>query len=126
MPTEIDGLLWMLGRVLLGGLFVLGGIKHYFIMPAVLEMMTARGVPFPKLVLITGSIFQLACGSLFVLGIYTSLAATGLIIFTIAASIMLLNFWDLEPGPAREGLMNAFYTNIALIGGLLIAAGYSI
>jgi putative oxidoreductase len=122
---EFESILWVLGRFLLGGLFVLGGIKHFFIMPAVLEMMTARGVPFPKLVLFMGSIFQLLCGSLFVLGIYIKLAATGLIIFTIAASVMLLNFWDLEPGPAREGLMNAFYTNIALIGGFLIAAGYT-
>jgi putative oxidoreductase len=106
----------------LGGLFVAGGIKHFFIMPAVIEMMKTRGVPFPRLVLITGSAFQLVCGLLFVLGISVPLAAAGLIIFTIAASIMLLNFWDLEPGPAREGIMNAFLTNIALIGGLLIAA----
>jgi putative oxidoreductase len=61
---------------------------------------------------------------LFVFGVLVPFAATGLIIFTIAASIMLLNFWDHEPGPAREGLMNAFYTNIALIGGLLIAMAF--
>jgi putative oxidoreductase len=122
----METILWMAGRFLLGGLFVMGGIKHFFIMHAVIEMIKARGVPSPKLVLIAGSIFQLACGLLFVLGISVPLAATGLIIFTVAASIMLLNFWDLEPGPAREGLMNAFYTNIALIGGLLIAAAYSL
>jgi putative oxidoreductase len=123
---ETVSILWILGRLLLGGLYVMGGIKHFFIMPAVLEMMKARGVPAPKLVLIAGSFFQIICGLLFVLGISVPLAATGLIIFTIAASIMLLNFWDLESGPAREGLMNAFYTNIALIGGLLIAAASSI
>jgi putative oxidoreductase len=123
---EANEMLEVLGRFLLGGLFVMGGIKHFIIMPAVLEMMTGRGVPFPKLVLIVGTIFQLVCGLLFVFGISIPLAAAGLIIFTIAASIMLLNFWDLEPGPAREGLMNAFFTNIALIGGLLIAVAYSI
>jgi putative oxidoreductase len=122
----MDDVLWISGRVLLGGLFVAGGIKHFFIMLAVIEMMKARGVPFPKLVLIVGSIFQLVFGLLFVLGISVMLAAAGLIIFTIAASIMLLNFWDMEQGPAREGLMNAFLTNIALIGGLLIAAAHSI
>jgi putative oxidoreductase len=126
MSVESHEILWVLGRLLLGGLFVVGGIKHFFIMAAILQMMTARGVPSPKAVLIAGSLFQIACGLLFVLGISVPLAAAGLIIFTIAASIMLLNFWDLEPGPAREGLMNAFYTNIALIGGLLIAAAYSL
>ncbi len=113
------------GRLLLGGLFVMGGIKHYFIYSAILEMMTKRGVPFPKLVLIAGSVFQFVFGLLFIFGVAMPLASACLIIFTIAASIMLLNFWDLGPGPAREGLMNAFLTNMALIGGLLIAAAHS-
>ncbi|HEX5056547.1 MAG TPA: DoxX family protein [Gammaproteobacteria bacterium] len=121
----MDELLWIVGRFLLGGLYVAGGIKHFFIMNSVLEMMKARGVPYPKIVLVAGSIFQLVCGLLFILGISIPLAAAGLIVFTIAASVMLLNFWGLEPGPAREGLMNAFLTNIALVGGLLIAAANS-
>ena len=122
----MNELLWILGRFLLGGLYVAGGIKHFFIMDSVLDMMKARGVPFPKLVLIAGSIFQFICGLLFMLGISMPLAAAGLIIFTVAASVMLLNFWDLDPGAAREGFMNAFLTNLALVGGLLIAAAYSV
>jgi putative oxidoreductase len=122
----MSDILLIVGRCLLGGLFVAGGIKHFFIMDSVLDMMKARGVPHPKLVLLAGSIFQLICGLLFILGISITLAAAGLIVFTVAASVMLLNFWDLEPGPAREGLMDAFLTNIALIGGLLIAAAYSL
>jgi putative oxidoreductase len=77
-------------------------------------------------VLIAGSGFQLVCGLLFILGISVALAAAGLIVFTVSASIMLLNFWSLDEGPEREGLMNAFMTNIAMIGGLLIAAAYSL
>jgi putative oxidoreductase len=122
----MSDILLIVGRCLLGGLFVAGGIKHFFIMDSVLGMMKARGVPHPKLVLLAGSIFQLICGLLFILGISITLAAAGLIVFTVVASVMLLNFWDLEPGPAREGLMDAFLTNIALIGGLLIAAAYSL
>ena len=43
--------------------------------------------------------------------------------FTIVASIMLLNFWDVE-GPAREAVMNGFLSNVAIIGGLLLAGGW--
>jgi putative oxidoreductase len=126
VSAEASDILLVLGRLLLGGLFVAGGIKHFFIMDAVLDMMRARGVPFPKPVLIAGSIFQFTCGLLFVLGIAIHYAAAGLIVFTLAASVMLLNFWDLEPGPAREGMLNGFLCNIALIGGLLIAAAHSL
>jgi putative oxidoreductase len=123
---ETAEILWIVGRFLLGGLYVAGGIRHFFIMPDLTEMIRARGVPYPKFVLIAGSVFQLVCGLLLVFGIETRLAVAGLIIFTVAASLMLLNFWSLEEGPEREGLTNAFMTNIALIGGLLIAAAYSI
>lgn len=119
-------ILWIMGRLLLGGLYVAGGIRHFFIMPDLTEMIRARGVPFPKFVLIAGSVFQFVCGLQFMLGISVPFAAGGLIIFTVVASIMLLNFWSMEPGPEREGAMNAFLCNIALIGGLLIAAAYSI
>ena len=115
-------ILLVLGRILLGGLFVAGGLKHFFsARTIVLEMMTARGVPMPRLVLDVGSTFQIAAGLLLMSGYFTALAAFGLIIFTIAASVMLLNFWDME-GPARAGCINNWFSNIGIIGGLLIAA----
>lgn len=123
---ETGETLWIVGRLLLGGLFVAGGVRHFFIMPDLIDMIKARGLPVPKFVLIAGSVFQIVCGLLFVLGLWVPLAAAGLILFTVTASLMLLNFWSLEQGPEREGLMNAFMTNIALIGGLLIAAAYSL
>jgi putative oxidoreductase len=48
-----------------------------------------------------------------------------LIAFTIVASVMLLNFWDME-GPMRDTAEKMWQTNLAIIGGLLIAASYSI
>jgi putative oxidoreductase len=115
-------ILLVLGRVLLGGLFVIGGLKHFFSARAiVLQMMTARGVPMPRLVLDAGSTFQIAAGLLLMSGYFTAPAAFGLIVFTVAASVMLLNYWDME-GPARDGCVNNWFSNIGIIGGLLIAA----
>jgi putative oxidoreductase len=48
-------------------------------------------------------------------------AAIGLVLFTLAASVMLLNFWDMQ-GEAREVAKSAFLANIAIIGGLLVTA----
>lgn len=49
MDSEISYLLLAVGRVLLGGLFVAGGVHHFFDLPAVTGMMKARGVPEPRL-----------------------------------------------------------------------------
>jgi putative oxidoreductase len=121
MSIDIVPLLLALGRVLLGGLFVYGGIHHFFMIPQLTEVMAARGVPFPRAVLIAGSIFQAAAGALLMLGSFVPAAAFGLVVFTLLASVMLVNFWDQE-GPARQTARNVFQSNLAIIGGLLVAA----
>ncbi len=117
--------LLVIGRLLLGGLFVYGGVHHFFIIPPLTAAISARGIPVPRLVLIAGSLFQIAAGGLFIFGIHVATSAFGLIVFTITASIMLLNFWDME-GPMRETAKTMWQMNLAIIGGLLIAAEYAL
>lgn len=42
-------------------------------------------------------------------------------IFTLVASVLMVNFWSLS-GDARTAMRNVFMSNLAIIGGLLIAA----
>jgi putative oxidoreductase len=125
MQVQPQEILLVVGRLLLGGLFVGGGIRHFFLIPVVSQAMAERGVPAPKIVLILGTVFQIVAGLLLMLGILVPVAALGLVIFTVAASVMLLNFWSME-GAARDTAMNNWQSNLAVIGGLLIAAAYSI
>lgn len=122
---SLSAFLLVLGRVLLGGFFVYAGVHHFFIMPPLTAMISARGIPCPRLVLIVGSAFQIVAGTLFVLNIGTATAAFGLIVFTIAASVMLLNFWDMDE-PMWQTAKTAWQTNTAIVGGLLIAAAYAV
>lgn len=96
-----------------------------FLIPKVTQAIAARGVPFPRLVLLAGSSFEFACGVLLIAGLWGPAAAFGLIVFTIAASIMLLNFWDME-GDARFNTMNAWLSNIAVMGGLMVTAAQAL
>jgi putative oxidoreductase len=112
----------ILGRILLGGLFVFAGIRHMFLIAPITGMIASRGVPFPKLVLLAGSAFQFIAGALLVLGIYVAPAALGLAAFTLAASVMLLNVWSLPEGTERQIAVTVWPCNIAIIGGLLVTA----
>jgi len=114
-------LLVVAGRVLLGGLFVVAGIRHFFILPVVTVPMTARGIPMAKEVLIAGSIFEIATGLLLAVNIYAVWAALGLAVFTLIASWMLLDFWN-KQGMPRHGAINGWMSNIGVVGGLLIIA----
>jgi putative oxidoreductase len=124
MPANITEVMWMLGRLLLGAYFAWAGIHHFTGLAPITAAMSARGVPGARAVLVTGSIFQTACGVALILGLWPAWAALGLVLFTIVASIMLLDFWNKE-GDARNGAIGTWKTNLALIGGLLIAAAYS-
>jgi putative oxidoreductase len=118
-------MLWFLGRLLLGGLFVVAGIRHFFIFGAVQQAIATRGVPFARLVLVAGTAFELLAGTLVVVGVAVGYAALGLALFTIAASVMLLNFWGMEAS-ARESALNAWQSNLAIVGGLLVTGAHSL
>ncbi|MPZ30538.1 MAG: DoxX family membrane protein [Rhodospirillales bacterium] len=109
------------GRILLGGMFVVAGLRHLLIVPVLTVAVAARGVPFPCATLLAGTGFQIVAGLALVLGFFVTWASLGLILFTVVASVLLVNFWDKE-GEDRIAFANAFQTNIGLVGGLLLAA----
>ena len=110
-----------LGRVLIGGVYINGGVHHFFALEPLTQALKARGLPAPRLCLIVGSVFQIVAGALLMFGQFVQLAALGLVVFTLVASVLLVNFWSLT-GEARGAMRNAFMANLAIIGGLLIAA----
>lgn len=125
MNEQLAEVVLVAGRVLIGGVFVYGGVEHFPALKLLTEMMRKRGVPMPQTVLVVGSLFQIALGLALIAGVLVPWASLGLVIFTIAATIMFLNFWDME-GAARVGAKNTFVVNIALVGGLLVLAAQSV
>jgi len=111
----------LLGRLLLGGLFLVAGIRHFWLVEPLSAIMAQRGIPAPRLAVIGGSIWEGVFGALLMLGIAVPISAFALMAFTVAASLIFLNFWSME-GQQREVAMNGALTNIAVVGGLLIAA----
>ena len=121
MSPEHSQWVEVLGRLLLGSLFVIGGLHHLPIFGALSGQLAQRGVPLPRLALGLSTAWQIVLGVLLMAGLWVPWAALGLIVFTVIASLLLLNFWAME-GHARAEAQNQFLTNIAVIGGLLLAA----
>jgi putative oxidoreductase len=117
-------LLWIAGRALLGGLFAVGGIRHCFHFAHTAQVMAARGVPAAKLVLLVGTILQISAGAALIAGFQLVCAVAALIVFTLVASVMFLNYWSMQ-GMDRVNAVNAWWANIGVIGGLLIVAAYA-
>ena len=121
MTAELAIGLIVIGRILLGSIFVVAGLRHLLILPVMTAALEQRGVAAPRAMLLAGTGFQIVAGGALALGLFVTLASLGLILFTVVASFLLVNFWD-KQGEERVALANAFQTNIGLIGGLLLTA----
>ncbi|MCA0028556.1 MULTISPECIES: DoxX family protein [unclassified Mesorhizobium] len=67
------------------------------------------------------ALLELVAGFCLAIGAAVPYAAGALILFTVAANLLVLPFWR-HHGPQRQALRSAFLVNIAVIGGLLLAA----
>ena len=114
-----------LGHLLLGELFVFAGIDHFRRFGVVEEMLAQRRWPYPGAMLAAASIFQVVAGLGMAVGVLRPWAAIGLAAFTVAATLMLLDFWRFE-GQQREGMRSGFLVNVGLLGGLILALGESL
>ena len=121
MSPEFAQVLIIVARILVGALFIIGGIRHFPVLDPMAAAMAERGVPQARLVLIVGSIYQVVLGITLALGLFVTASAFGLIVFTVLATFMMLNFWDKE-GQQRNALFNGFMSNVAITGGLLALA----
>lgn len=110
-----------LGLILLGGVFVWAGVDHFHRFGEVVAPMAERRFPLPRLSLAAGSALEITAGLCLAADIGQPYPALALIAFTLAASVMLLDFWR-HAGPQRQALRSAFAINIAVVGGLIVAA----
>lgn len=113
-----------IGFLLLGGVFAWEGIVHLLDYKSLTAFLAERKFPAPSVLLPAGLAVQIIAGLCLAFGIARPYAAAALIVFTITANLTLLNFWRYS-GPERTSLRSGFIINIAVIGGLLIAAGVS-
>lgn len=109
------------GRVLLGSLFLVGGIHHAFIFEQVAKMMEANGIRQARILLAIASVFQVLAAACLMAGILVAPAALGLAGFTVVASVLMLDFWN-SSGPERDGKLRQIQSNLSILGGLVLAA----
>jgi putative oxidoreductase len=108
----------ILGRIFIGGIFILAGIQHFQHFDPPLAIMKGRGVLYAAPLLVAGSVWEIVLGAFVVTGFWAVPAALGLILFLVPATIIFHNFWDHE-GIARVHHMHVVMTNVMVAGGLL-------
>jgi putative oxidoreductase len=109
------------GRLLLVAFFLAVGIRNLQKQHVDdhIKRLTNFKTPFPKMTFWIGQTMEFAGCALVLLNWHPAIGVLLLLVFTIAASALLLRFWQVE-GPMRTGLQNGMLANIGIVGGLLL------
>jgi putative oxidoreductase len=116
--------LLLLGRILLGGIFVLSGYGKLMGLAAFAASLEKNGVPYASVMAPIGASVEFFGGLAIVLGIELRYAAALMIAFGIVATLISHRFWEFQDA-VRQMQKTQFSKNVAIIGGfvLLLAAG---
>ena len=119
MPVDTASTLILLARLLLGGAFLVFGIRNIWNVDGLTAALTARGLPQPRVAAIFGIALQIVGGVLTAIGPFGAIGGLALIVFLVLATMLFHNFWD-HSGPDRVTHLNASIMNAGLAGAFLL------
>ena len=123
MLNSLQNPLSLMGRVLLALLFIPAGFGKISGFAGTVGYIASKGVPLPELCAAIAVGVELGLGLLLLVGFQTRWAALGIAFFTFVISFIFHDYWA---APAAQMMMQqqAFFKNIAVVGGLLTVAAW--
>lgn len=119
-PTAQSQML-LVGRVLLGLLFLVAGIRKIMFYSGSVAYFTRLGFPAPEVMGVLAILIEVGGGALLLLGWQTRRISWLLILFVAIATAMAHRFWEFDAAQYANQ-MNHFLKNAAIVGGLLYVA----
>jgi uncharacterized membrane protein YphA (DoxX/SURF4 family) len=113
-------ILFLIGRILFGALFVGSGIAHLTQSEAMGGYAESKGVKPGRLAVIVSGLMILVGGVLVILGIWIDLGAILVALFLLGAAVLMHSFWKEEDAQAKQLEMTMFMKDTALLGASLI------
>lgn len=113
----------LVGRILLGLLFILAGLAKIGDFNGTVGYVGSGGLPMPSVVAALTIAVELGGGLLLVFGLFTRWAALALAVFSVLSAIVFHNFWA-SPEAARMMQNTQFLKNLSIAGGMLVLAAF--
>jgi putative oxidoreductase len=113
----------LLGRCLMALFFALVGLEQLRDWAAWRITLLSHGLSPPDVALVIAVIIELGGAFALAIGFRTRLAALALFLLTVAASLVLNDFWEIEDAELARVQLELFLRNVAIAGGLLIVVG---
>lgn len=112
--------LFLIGRVLFGGYFIMSGINHFVKYTMMSQYTGSKGVPAPGLAVGGSGLLILLGGLSVLLGFWPEIGLWLLVAFLVLVTPKMHNFWAVtDPNQKMVEMVN-FTKNVALIGAALM------
>ena len=115
---NIEHATFLIGKILLGGFFILSGLKHFTETRELTDWTASKGLPAPKILVYLSGILISVSGLGIVLGAFPVTSIALLATFLILANVSMHDYWNLEEN--RQEQKTNFLKNTALLGALLM------
>jgi len=123
LAASTSDIILLIGRILVGWIFVRSGYGKIFDIPAYAATFPARGLPtFLAYIAVPAEFFG---GLALMFGFATRYAAMVMVVFMLVATFSSHRYWDFADAAARRAQDSNFYKNMAILGGIffLFACG---
>ncbi len=116
----IESILFLVGRILFGGYFLLSGVNHFSKRRQLTGYAASRGVPYPGAAVALSGLLILLGGLGVLLGAYVRWSLVLLLLFLVPVTFKMHAYWaDQDPGMKAGNQVN-FMKNLALTGAALM------
>ena len=123
MLSSMQNPLSLIGRALLALLFIPAGFAKLTGFAGTVAYIASKGVPFPELAAAAAVGVELGLGILLLVGWQARWAALGLAFFTVVVTFIFHAFCAVPADQVMQQ-QQAFFKNIAVVGGLLTVAAW--
>jgi len=108
-------------RIFLAALFLIFGWRKVQDYPGTVSQMVRDDLPMPVLATAIAIVMELGVSSAIALGLFARVAAVLMASYTLGTSLVEHRYWQTH-NAERVEKMEAFYKNLAIIGGFLLLA----
>jgi uncharacterized membrane protein YphA (DoxX/SURF4 family) len=108
--------LFLAGRLLYGGFFLLAGIHHFRHVGMMAPYAGAKGIPSPRLGVLGSGLGLILGGLSILLGVRPAWGVLLLTVFLVPTSFLMHNYWAATDPSVRQMDQVNFQKNIALLG----------
>jgi uncharacterized membrane protein YphA (DoxX/SURF4 family) len=115
--------LFLIGRIIFAVYLLFNGVNHFMKFKMMSDYAKMKAVPLPKAAVAGTGLILLISGLCILLGAHLRIGIGLLVIFLIATSFMMHNFWKVQDPQMKMAEMVNFLKNMALLGTVLMLAG---